>query len=345
VAAATLGLAAAVLIFGLLKPEPAPSARPLHVLNCLGAPVTVEIRHQRQELPPGGRVALEMPDGPAAPVAAWSPENLIERHDRLPEPSPGQLEAAGWESGGDRGWRLVYNVAGACPLVEWEAVYARRASDGPARERLLGAPVFHFTRADVILEEPPKAIRVQGGARTRIILSALAGAHPRRLLETAPEADRGRVIRVQARWGRPEAPWTPIWLALLAEEGGAATEVLAGRLEDFPLDPLTNELFLGLADRPAAEAWCGALFSMMASGPDGEPAGGPGPESGSGSGAASGAASGSSGAGADQAFLSALCLPPGRRAEAMAGLRELYPEHPWLNRSEGWERLDRKSVV
>jgi tetratricopeptide (TPR) repeat protein len=171
------------------------------------------------------------------------------------------------------------------------------------------------TRADHVLEPPPETIRAKDDERRRVVLSSLDGFGPDRTLEATPDQDRLKLIETRARWGRPEGLWTAAWLERLARLSPRALEILAARLEDFPLDPRTNELFASLADPEGVRSWCMELMGLMTA--RSEP---PAPDP---------AALG------DEAFISALCLPEAERAEAMADLLALHPEHPWLNRTAG----------
>jgi tetratricopeptide (TPR) repeat protein len=316
-AAATILLAVITVLVGVLSRPGPPKVQRLHVYNGLGTTVTVDLGEARQALAPSASFSVALPQDRQLTLSASTSENLIESFKDAPEAFLETGAEEGEEAEDDAPADLVYNVAGAAPLIEWEAVYAPQAADGPPAEIRLGAPVFLGTRADFVLMDPPETIVVKGGDRTRTVLSALSGVHPDRMLEAVEPGDRAALAEAQGRWGRPEVIWTPVWLDRLVKLSPRAERVLSARLEDFPLDPRTNELFAMLAGPEAASGWCQSLMGLMtgrmeslAAAPDADRLG-------------------------DQAFLSALCLPQEEREAAMARLLELHPGHPWLNRSAG----------
>jgi hypothetical protein len=307
----TVGLAAAVIFFTLTRP-PAPTGPGyLYVHNGLNAPVTVFLNSSKAILPPSSSLALVLPPSPTA-LKTVTMESLIESFDSLPDFDPKMA--------------LVYNIAGASPLAEWTATYATAGSTGPPTEKQLGAPIFYPTGADFILTPPPQTIQIKGRDSTRLVLSALSGVHPARMLSLTPLTDRARVIATQARWGRPEAIWTPFWLSLLVESSPEPQELLAQRLHDFPDDLWTNDLFLRLAAPPARLAQCQNLFASMSAGPDSD------------------LTQPDQIVLADEAYLSAICLSEEERPAALAKLLELYPEHPWLNRDQGRDYLKKDQL-
>jgi hypothetical protein len=277
--------------------------RQIHAYNGLAAPVTVILDRGRRlapwpsfPLPPGGSATLDLPDREFS-LGAISHEGLIEELDEFPAIGAGQS--------------LVYNVAGASPLLEWEAVYAPDEDGAPPPERRLGAPRLMATDADYVFADPPKSIRTRGGDRTRLVLSALSGVHPARMLELLGAGERLGVIEAQARWDKPGGLWTPLWLDLLASSSPRAALILRARLDDFPRDPWTIGYLLKAAGPEDRAGLCRELGTLTSADP-GDP---------------------------NLAYLASLCLPPPERSRRLGELLKIWPDQPWLNRAAGWERF------
>ena len=394
----TLLLAAATLVVAVTDPAKPPEPFRLYVYNGLGAAVTVRIGKSSQDIPMGGLATGSLAPGKSMRISASTKENLIEVFEGTPESLSG---LSGAETSDDSILpAIVYNVGGGAPLIEWVAVYASQESDGPLKQTRLGAPVFLATRADFVLSPPPNSIKVKGSDRSRVVLSAISGVHPDRMLEAAPESEREALIETQARWGSTSALWTPLWLERLARLSPQALEVLSERLEDHPLDPRTNELFLATAENSQAVAWCQSLQGLLSEAGSDNSEGSrsqepqtlgaqnlespnlesPSPESrilesrnlesqdldflnqefqdsqrepshyqeplgqenqSQDSQSRDSLAQDFSG---DKAFLSALCLPAGERPKAIERLLAEFPDHPWLNRAEGFELFRRDDV-
>ena len=130
---------------------------------------------------------------------------------------------------------MVYNVAGASPLVEWSAVYGGGARPPP---RQLGAPRWLASGADFLFAQPPRSISSKSGGGIRTVLEGLAGVPAAQQLGLLKDdAERARVLALHARWDRTADPQTADWLEAGAGQPGLA-EVLAKRVEQSPNDVL-----------------------------------------------------------------------------------------------------------
>jgi hypothetical protein len=270
----------------------------IHVYNGLAAPVLITLNGRGHSVSAGGGLTLTLPAGKEISLSAASRGLVIESFDELPRPAQGES--------------LVYNVAGAVALLEWEAVYAAEPGDPPPRITNLGAPTFATTRADFVFSDPPRTIRLRGGDdRVRVAVSALGG-HPARTLGQLPAGERTRVVEAQARWNIPGALWTPLWLDLLASRSPRAAEIMEERLLEFPGDPWTVGYLLKTAPAERLPELCRRYEAPAAATPrDGGP---------------------------DAAYLATLCLPSEERSARLGELLKNFPDDPWLNRAAGWER-------
>jgi hypothetical protein len=270
----------------------------IHVYNGLAAPVLITLNGRGHSVSAGGGLTLALPAGKETSLSAASRGLVIESFDELPRPAQGES--------------LIYNVAGAGALLEWEAVYAAEPGDPPPRVTSLGAPTFATTRADFVFADPPRTIRLRGrDDRVRVAVSALGG-HPARTLGQLPAGERTRVVEAQARWNIPGALWTPLWLDLLASRSPRAAEIMEERLLEFPGDPWTVGYLLKTAPAERLPELCRRYEAPAAANP---PDGGP-----------------------DAAYLATLCLPPEERSARLGELLKNFPDDPWLNRAAGWER-------
>ena len=131
---------------------------------------------------------------------------------------------------------FVYNVAGATPLVEWTAIY------GPAEPRpprMLGAPRWASTSADVLFERPPEQVKTDVHGAVRLVLSGLADAPPiQQLAALANQADTQRVLTAHVQWDATNSARIATWLELAARALPDHRRIIAQRLEATPSDVL-----------------------------------------------------------------------------------------------------------
>jgi Zn-dependent protease with chaperone function len=150
--------------------------------------------------------------------------------------------------------QFVYNVAGAAPLVEATVSYGNAA---PRPERLLGAPRWTHSSADVLFTEPPKSISSKTGGGTREALIGL-GAEPaaQQLGLLTNEADVVRMATVRARWEPLTAPDIAYWFAVLSHKAPHDKSVLATRLAQAPNDMVLLRLEQDSASDTERSAVC-----------------------------------------------------------------------------------------
>ncbi|MFO1318678.1 MAG: M48 family metallopeptidase [Burkholderiales bacterium] len=111
----------------------------------------------------------------------------------------------------------AYNVAGASPLVAWEAAYGSSATTVPT---LMGTPRWTRSTAEFVFTEPPQTVSTKRGGATRSVLSGLAGRPPAEILEAVPsEFDRRDLVRIHAQWDEAGAPHAEAWQALARDMG------------------------------------------------------------------------------------------------------------------------------
>ncbi|MDR1487722.1 MAG: hypothetical protein LBT62_07025, partial [Deltaproteobacteria bacterium] len=197
---------------------------------------------------------IEFPSG-SFTISSKTPQSQIETIAQFPDFTADQS--------------LVYNIAGAAPLVEWDAYYEPRENTRQTNEKLLGAPILVVTDADFVLVPPPATIKTAADERVKLVLSALSGVHPDRMLAVLPQDSASLIsaslIKAQARYNSPQATWTPLWLALLVQRGlDDAGTILKERLKDFPDDIQTNELIYRVSSPTEKARFCLQMNSLPA---------------------------------------------------------------------------------
>lgn len=128
------------------------------------------------------------------------------------------VEAFQWRTAPIPG-REVYNIAGAAPLMEWRA---GAGNEGPSG-RFLGRPRWLRTEAEVFFRDPEGPELEEG----RLVLSGY-GAEPPGLILAAfdREEDRAELVRLHARWDRPDSPWFWHWQILMSGRPEQAATLL-----------------------------------------------------------------------------------------------------------------------
>lgn len=183
----------AVLGFGMLTG----STLPVSVYNGLDRTVSVHLGDKRLTLAPFSARQVDTDVGKTIEVAAYTRGGaLIERF----RPNVSSF-----------GGHYVYNVAGAAPLVRWVAVYGSAVKVPP---RLLGAPRWFTSSADVFFTEPPRMIQSSTGGATRAVVTGLGDRPPAQQLKlVGSAAARQRVIQTHLKWDRADAEDAPLWRA------------------------------------------------------------------------------------------------------------------------------------
>ena len=129
---------------------------------------------------------------------------------------------------------FVYNVGGVAPMVEWTAIYgnARRRP-----ERMLGAPRWTRTAADVLFDKAPESVSTSSGGAVRLVLTSLADMPPLQQLSLlGGDSDRHRVITAHLRWDSTNSARILDWFGLAERELPSYRQLLRARLVESPND-------------------------------------------------------------------------------------------------------------
>lgn len=170
----------------------------LAVYNGLDLPVKIHAGNQQLTLSPFSSTQVDVKLGDTIKIEARTSDG------RLIVSFNPQLDAYAQH--------YVYNVAGASPLVEWTAAYGSAYAQPP---RLLGAPRWVKSSADVLFTDPPSSVESKSGGATRSVLSGAGGRAPSEVLALLKsDAERNQVILAHAKWDRENARNTKEWLAI-----------------------------------------------------------------------------------------------------------------------------------
>ncbi len=150
-------------------------------------------------------------------VAPFSSRDIALRHSRKmiveTRIATGHLVETFEPSLTRRGYHYIYNVAGAVPLVEWTASYGSAKEVPP---RLLGAPRWTTSSADILFDEPPESVQTKASGSTRTVLSAFTDAPPAEILEVvASPSERDRIISAHVKWDSHDTPYAHEWQQLM----------------------------------------------------------------------------------------------------------------------------------
>lgn len=184
----------ALIMLGLLFWQGSVAGRSrLIIHNGLDRELALIVDGRRLSLAPFALINMSIPPDHECRIKTSSADGqLIETLEQRTSPTPG---------------REVYSVAGAAPLMEWQAAPA--ADEGPAA-RFLGRPRWLRTEALVFFREPSEEERNQGSP----VLSGYGADPPSLILAAFEEKDQAELIRLHARWDRPESPWFWHWQIL-----------------------------------------------------------------------------------------------------------------------------------
>ncbi|MDR7330972.1 M48 family metallopeptidase [Roseateles asaccharophilus] len=268
----------------------------VQVLNGLDRTVRVRIGDAAAiTLPPfGSAVVGHAPQDGLTIRAETEQGELIEEFKEALEPGPGHP---------------LYNVAGAAPLVELTYTYGRNATDQPPR--VLGAPRWSSSGADIFFGDPPHSVQVkEGRVETRRVLYSGADAVPGLQLNLLQDdaAAAERLAALHLKWDRRESPTRMAWLAHLRGQPAHA-RLMAALQEREPTGiELQRERFDTLpADEVAA--LCAELGQRAAA----------------------------AGADANTVYLAARCRPTdGQRHVAMLAGQQRFPQSTWLAYGAAW---------
>ena len=284
------GIVLAVLCVGSLSGESR-----LAIYNGLGLPVEVKLDGAAFTLQPYSSLVRD--DAPQR------------RHHIVSRNEQGQLleefdtEEVGSFSG------AVYNVGGAAVLVESTASYGSAAQVPP---RILGAPRWSSTNADILFSRPPDKVS-SNGSNTRSVLSGVSELEPAQQLALLDDgAERTRVIGWHARWDETLQPHTAEWLKLAANDPAHAG-ILAQRLKASPRDVVLLRAQQDLAGAERSAAVCAPYQASAAREPDN----------------------------GDLKYIALRCpADSGERVRQILAARRTWPDNPWLAYAAAYARME-----
>jgi Zn-dependent protease with chaperone function/tetratricopeptide (TPR) repeat protein len=222
------------------------------IYNGLGVSVVVDLAGNEIAVDPHTAYTKQFSRAGAYPIVARTREGkLIERFE-------GQIAG--------RFGAFVYNVGGATPLVEWTAVYGTAK---PQPERMLGAPRWVRTEAQVLFEDPPESVRTEGGWAIRHVISAASEAEPRQQLSMlADNVEQQRAISTHARWDGTSSENVMSWLAIAREDAPAFRRILTQRLAENPTDVMLLRLEQDAATGAVRDSVCARHRAMLEADPE-----------------------------------------------------------------------------
>jgi len=234
-----LVVATAILVPALALGAMARGEATVHVYNGLGVPVVVTIEGESARVAARGSAELELPATDGADVRAVT---------------EGGREVEAFEVDIEHGRAdYAYNVAGAAPLVAWQAIYSvTGGSDGA--QRAIGAPRWVETDADVVFREPPTTVSTSrsSGSVTRDVLTGVGDAPPFGAMEAVTDpAEQAAMMEAHVRFDPSTDRNLGGWLQLMADDPALPT-LIAERIEADPDDPFWLGVELDFADGEAA---------------------------------------------------------------------------------------------
>ncbi|MFZ4876233.1 hypothetical protein ACL9RI_14215 [Janthinobacterium sp. Mn2066] len=289
------GIVLAVLCVGSLSGESR-----LAIYNGLGLPVEVKLDGATFTLQPYSSLVRD--------VAPQRRHHIVSRNEQGQLLEEFDTEEVGSFSG------AVYNVGGAAVLVESTASYGSAAQVPP---RILGAPRWSSTNADILFSRPPD--KVSGNSsNTRSVLAGLGELEPEQQLALLTDAaERTRVIGWHARWDDTLQPHTADWLELAARDTAHAG-ILAQRLKASPRDVVLLRIQQDLAGPERSAAVCAPYQASAAREPDN----------------------------GDLQYIALRCsqASPELSRQFLAASRT-WPDNPWLAYVAAYTRLDSGDLV
>ncbi|MCP4043763.1 MAG: M48 family metalloprotease [Gammaproteobacteria bacterium] len=224
------------------------------IYNGLDQQVQVDINGMTGSAPAYSSIRLEPPLTDIYTVAASAPNGKL-------------IESFETENRGNF-LTYVYNIAGASPIVEWTVTYGN-AEGQP--DRMLGAPRWMSTGADVFFEEPPESVNTKGEGTSKDVLTALGDDTPNRVLNRLEsEEEQLTLITAHARWDNTQSKHVFKWLQF-ATQLADFPAILAGRLDDNPEEVLSLRMEQNNATEETYAKVCSrhaALAAASANNPD-----------------------------------------------------------------------------
>jgi len=203
------------------------------IYNGLARPVMVQVGPNKVAVAPFSTATQQLPADRSYDIQASTAQGRV-------------IEKFSANVGGNFA-SVVYNVAAASPLVEWTVAYGNASGRAP---RMLGAPRWTTTSADVLFAEPPKSISSKSGGGTREVLSGADSRTPGQALSVAAsDAERNQITMTHAMWDDTQSRHAAEWLWRAAGQPDFE-KLLKARLAEAPKDTL----LLRMEQDVAAEA-------------------------------------------------------------------------------------------
>ena len=160
----------------------------------------------------------------------------------------------------------VYNIANASPLIEWTQVYGN-AKERP--DRLLGAPRWIATSAQVLFKDPPEDVKTKSGGATRTVLEAYSNGEPYRMLKYVKNADEKKLmIRQHVVWDKHDSRFLQYWMRL-ASNSEDMIALSNERLKHYNYDIMAMRLLQDYApDEDAYNAVCDKHAALAKQNPE-----------------------------------------------------------------------------
>ncbi|MDR1871084.1 MAG: hypothetical protein LBS60_04000 [Deltaproteobacteria bacterium] len=249
---------------------PAPKAGRVLVVNGLSAAIDVLIEGGNPFVLGARSVKLLTLSDPKVAIETYLADGhfFIEKVDLIP-PQKDDLERT-----------LVYNVAGAAPLVELRGRVGEKPDITRSQRLPLGAPKLYYVNANVytvfsdIREEPRELFPPVSKSGDLLGLGVVVGPNPVTLLNALKPSQIFRksqdktlfeLIKAQALFNATWDEWTHLWHLRFAQwfpkEAKAA---FYQRLEFYQDTSLVRKLLYSLEDQSGREALCLDTFSRMA---------------------------------------------------------------------------------
>lgn len=221
------------------------------IYNGLANSVKVNIAGKSVQIPAFNYSSIELPYGKKQTVSTTINDQKVESFD---------IETSGGFS------HYVYNVCNAMTLVEWTQIYGN-ASSRP--DRMLGAPRWIPTSADVLFQDPPESVKTHSGGATRLVLSAVGNINPQDLLYYIKnENERQTMIRQHVIWDDPRSVYLLHWMGIAAEEIDMFP-LLKERLSHYQYDIVGMRMMQDYAsDDSAHDAICDEHRALAQKNPD-----------------------------------------------------------------------------
>jgi Zn-dependent protease with chaperone function len=273
----------------------------LAIYNGLGRSVKVSIEGKETSLAPSSFAHLSLPERSAYHVEARTADGQV-------------IES--FDGPANEGSMLIYNVAGAAPLVQYTALYTRASNGGGSNNlRNLGAPRWSGSRADYVFAQPPQTISSREQPQKEVVRALSADFAPWQLLGTLKDdAARTAMIKTHITWDDSGSSNFMSWLSLASGKEGFS-ELLARRLRASPDDVLLRRQEQDSAKGDDYHKVCEHHQAMAAAAPSN----------------------------GNLQYLATRCIEDGaRQASTFLALADRFPKNGWIAAGVGFARTGRE---